>query len=141
MELKEWIIEFMKNKDLLQKKIVEIKNLDKSVEIQYKDKRHIFFIQKEVNFTEIADVLEQSNKDNTLHVSIVCPNKRSNLNTLLEHWNRIKDFVRFSMYFVNVSSQTEKKWVIHPRVHHKISDPASLKLGLETMFTTVQEMT
>jgi hypothetical protein len=44
------------------------------------------------------------------------------------------------MYFVNPESATDKKWMIYPHTHHKISDPSSLKLGLESLFSTVQEV-
>lgn len=141
MDLKEWTIQFIKNKDIIQKKILEIKDNGNTVEVIFKDnKRQLLFIQPDVKLVEVADALEQSTKDPLMFVSIVCLNKRTNLQELIKNWQRIVDFPQLSMYFVNPESATDKKWMIYPHTHHKISDPSSLKLGLESMFSTVQEV-
>lgn len=141
MDLKEWTIQFIKNKDIIQKKILEIKDNGNTLEVIFKDnKRQLLFIQPDVKLVEVADALEQSTKDSMMFVSIVCLNKRINLQELIKNWQRIVDFPQLSMYFVNPESATDKKWMIYPHTHHKISDPSSLKLGLESMFSTVQEV-
>ena len=139
MDLKEWIIRYLKNKDIFYKKIVEIKEGNPLIVI-YKDKEQRIFIQDEVNFTEVAEVLKKSNNDDKLYIFIVCPNKKSNLDALLEHWSRITDFKHFQMFFVNTDSLTEPKWQINPHIHNKISEPEALKPGLESLFGTVQEV-
>ena len=42
------------------------------------------------------------------------------------------------VYFVNPFSKIEKKWIIYPSTHNRISDEASLKPGLRAMFDTVE---
>ena len=71
MDLKEWIIRYLKNKDIFYKKIVEIKEGNPLIVI-YKDKEQRIFIQDEVNFTEVAEVLKKSNNDDKLYIFIVC---------------------------------------------------------------------
>ena len=140
MDLKEWIIQFLKNKDIFQKKIVEMKSESSPMEVIYKDKKVLIFTQQDANFTELVDALEASNKDESMNITLICPNKRNNLNELIKHWQRIIDFPRFNMYFINPDAAGDKKWIIAPYIHSKISDPSSLKLGLETMFETVEEV-
>ena len=141
MDLKEWAMHFVKNKDLFQRKIKEIKDKKKSIQILNKDgSTHMYFMQENLNLTELTSDLEESNKDKNKHVSIVCLNKRKNLDILLEHWKKISEFQRCCFIFVNLNSLTEKRWIIRPHIHAKIADPESLKTGLEAMFSNVQEV-
>lgn len=141
MDLKEWTTHFVKNKDLFHKKILEIKDHKGYIEVIQKDKKvHSYHLQEDLSLTELTPALEESNKDKNKHITIVCLNKRSNLNILLQHWKKISEFERCSILFVNVDSLTERKWIIRPHIHAKIADPDSLKTGLEAMFSGVQEV-
>jgi len=37
--------------------------------------------------------------------------------------------------------EVEKKLILHPYTHNKISEPASLKLGLKSLFENVEQIT
>jgi hypothetical protein len=141
MDLKEWTTHFVKNKDIFHKKIQEIKDHKSHIEVIQKDKKiYYYYLQEDLSLTELTSPLEESNKNENKHLTIVCLNKRSNLNILLQHWKKISEFQRCSIIFVNVDSLTERKWIIRPHIHAKIADPDCLKTGIEAMFNGVQEV-
>ena len=61
-----------------------------------------------------------------------------NLDELYDNWDKYASIVSLKVYFINPSSSLEKKWVISPYVHSKISDKSSLKAGLNALFETVE---
>ena len=68
-------------------------------------------------------------------------NSKENLDFLMNKWNKLIKFDKLTIFFVNPFSELEKKWFISPYVHNKICDKDSLKLGLKTMFETVESIT
>lgn len=132
-ELKEWLILFIQHKDIFQKKIVKIEEKEGVVVVEYKDYLHYFAILP--NITNI--IFLDSYKDK--HISIIAYNTKDNLNTLISEWPKLAEFSMLSVYFVNPYSNTDKKWIIYPFTHHRISEKGSLKLGLQTLFESVEE--
>ena len=52
---------------------------------------------------------------------------------------KLSSLPMLSIYFVNPNSSTEKKWIIYPFTHSKITEHSALKLGLMTLFESVEE--
>jgi hypothetical protein len=129
-ELKEWIKEFIKHKDIFTKSIVEIKDVDKDFLVKYKDKE-VFFYVDEI-FTEALKRLQNS------IVSIAVLNTKQNFDTLIQNWHTLAKDETLTIYFINPNSKTDKKWIIRPSIHNKIADEETLKSGLESMFNTVE---
>ena len=135
--LKEWIVEYVKNKDIFAKSIKNIKKSNDKITVEYTDKIHTFIIIpfiKDIN--SIILKLEQHKE----FISLVTFNSKENLNIIIQNWNQLLKNPKFSIYFVNPFSELEKKWIIHPYTHSKISSPASLKKGLLALFSTVEEI-
>lgn len=48
---------------------------------------------------------------------------------------------QFNLYFVNPFSPTLKQWAIYPHTHQIITQGQALKLGLKTLFQSVEPIT
>lgn len=125
MELKEWMITFIRHKDIVQRRIKEIRETDDGFIVVYKDSQKRFIIMPKLKLPK-----DQS--------SIACLNTKDNLKFLLDNWKPFVDS-KAMLHFVNPSSKLEKKWIITPYVHDSVADPESLKQGLNSMFDTVDE--
>lgn len=132
----DWTINFVKNKDIVAKKIEKIENGKDGFDlyVKYKDREQYFLITP--NIADIDSIIQKIN--NNSYFSIVTLNSRENLEIILKNWNRLVDFKFLSIIFVNPFSELDKKWIVFPHVHHKICDEASLENGLKAMFGMVE---
>ncbi|MCB9362361.1 hypothetical protein H6504_02905 [Candidatus Woesearchaeota archaeon] len=126
--LLKWLRRFLKNKDLILRKIVEMKEN----RIVYKDKELLT-----LGFTDLEDVL-QEDKDQAIAVAVF--NTRNNLEVLLKRWKDLVTYERLTIYFINPQG-VENRWIISPHLHNKVADPESLETGIKTMADTVTELT
>jgi len=138
--LADWTINFLKNKDILLKKISSIDKDSKESDliVSYKDsKKHHFFILENLN--DINQLLDKFEYD--FYFSIITINSKENLDILLENWEKLSPFENLTIYFVNPFSLLENKWVVQPHTHDKVSEPESIKSGLKTLFSSVDNIT
>ena len=136
--LLEWAASFVKNKDVVAKKIEKIE-YDKNgfdIYVKYKDKEHFFIIAP--NLEDIDSIIRKININ--LHFSIVTLNSRNNFDIFLNSWNKLVNFKLLSIIFANPFSETDRKWIIFPYTHHRICDESSLKTGLRSMFDMVEQI-
>lgn len=133
-KLKEWTIQFIKQKDILQKSIVELK-ANHVIHVKTKDKEQVYIVMPSIDgFQEAIEYAEKG-----LWVGVVCYNTRHNLELLIKNWQTLIKYPKLCMFFVNPESSLDKKWIIYPATHNKICDPKNLKQGLESMFVMVEE--
>jgi len=133
--LKEWAVSYVKHRDMITKNIVNIKEEQDKVIVKFKDKEKVFLIMPIVN----SSVIEKINKGK--NTGIIILNSKENLDFLIYNWKKLVKFQKLTFFFANPFSELEKKWFISPYVHNKICDENSLKLGLKTMFDTVETIT
>ncbi|MEM4337055.1 MAG: hypothetical protein QXG86_03555 [Candidatus Woesearchaeota archaeon] len=132
--LKEWAINFVKNKDIFIKTIIDIQERGREITIRHKHKEQKLFIDP---FLEhIDNDLKIINEDTD--ASIICLNKEENLKTLIDKWAKLVIYKHLSIVFVNPFSEGQKYWAIFPYTHNKIADEQSLIQGLKTMFEQVE---
>ena len=131
--IKEWTIGYVKHRDILTKNIIDIKEEPDRVIVKFKEKEQVFLIRPTINDSVIKEV----NKN----ISIVMLNSKENLDFLMNKWNKLIKFEKLTLFFINPFSEPDKKWFISPYVHDRICDNDSLKLGLKTMFETVESIT
>ncbi len=138
-ELAEWSIHYFRSRDAVKKEIVDVK--------QDSDNFDIVFVKKDKKqFVDVRPVLPGMNgffdklTKGPDQYTLVVLNKRPNLELLKKHWKEFIEFPTLSVVFVNPDSNLEKKWIINPYVHHRISDPNSLSRGLDSMFEQVEEI-
>ena len=133
LELKEWLVLFIQHKDIFQKKIVKIEEKEGFVIAEYKDHTHYFAILPKI--TEISFLDNYKDKQ----ISVITCNTKDNLNARIGFWQKLAELQMLSIYFVNPHSNTDKKWIIYPFTHSRISEHGALKLGLQTLFESVEE--
>lgn len=132
--LVDWTVNFVKNKDIIQKKIEKIEDGKDGCDlyVKYKDKEQHFIISATLDFDSILKKI-----NNNSYFAIVTLNSKDNLDAMLKVWNKLIEFKFLSLIFVNPFSELDKKWIIFPYTHHRISDESSLKIGLKSIFETV----
>ena len=135
--LVDWAINFYKNKDAFTKKIVSIEKNKNGFDflIKYKDKEQ--FVTA-VPTLSVDSVLPKFSNDKSY--SIVALNSTENFKELMKNWKKLAEFKLLSIVFCNPFSNTDKKWMIFPHTHDKISDHASLELVLKSMFEMVEQI-
>jgi hypothetical protein len=132
----EWAVNFIKNKDIVAKKIEKIENSKDGFDlyVKYKDREQYFIIA--ANVVDIDLIIQKI--DNSHYFSIVTLNSKGNFDAMLKSWDRLINFRFLSIIFVNPFSGLDKKWTVFPYTHHKISDDSSLKNGLKAIFGMVE---
>lgn len=141
--LSEWTFNYIKNKDLITKKIENIEEyMNKSyIFVKYKDKNQVFFIEPEI--TDIGGTLGKINsakkETGSDWSSLVVLNSLNNLKAVQDNWKDLSKDGKFTIIFINPHSILEKKWIISPYVHSKIIEPKDLRQGLKAMFDSVEQ--
>ncbi len=128
--LKEWALNYFKNRDLIARNIEKIDSNDGDLVIKYKDRTETV---KPLGNLSDFNVKQKSND----YINLICFNTRNNFDFLLKNWEDFIEFLNLKILFINPFSETEHKWIISPSVHVRISDDQSLKKGLLAIFETV----
>lgn len=135
--LMDWFIRYLKNRDLYFKKIAEIKEDGNIVIVEQKDSKsinnHVYSFSHDLE-SEIKNLTED-------HKGIVIYNTRENFKFILDNWQRLVDMGDLTVYLVNPFSKLEKKWILKPFIHGRVSEPEAIKTGLKTMYETVDPIT
>ena len=134
--LLDWTINFVKNKDIISKKIEKIENGKDGFDlyVKYKDREQYFIIA--ANIADIDSIIQKLN--NNSYFSIVTLNSKENFDVIIKNWSRLISFKFLNIIFVNLFSDMDKKWIVFPHTHHKICDESSLETGLRAMFEMVE---
>lgn len=137
--LVDWIIDFIKNKDLLLRKIelVEKGKDGFNVYIRFKDKEQYFIVEPLIE--DIDGVLGKFDSEG--HFGLVVFNTVGNFDILVKDWDKFVKFKDLCVYFVNPFSQLDKKWIIYPYTHNSICERSALEKGLRAMFGMVEPLT
>ena len=130
-DLKEWAMTYFKNRDIMLRRIDKIEEVDDSFIIHN--------IDSTTNQVKIMPGFEDSlfstfqGKTTTL----VILNSRENIDFLIANWQKFTQMKELTLMFANPDSLAEKKWIVNPYIHNKITEPKSLRAGLISLFTTV----
>ncbi len=134
--LTKWIVDYVKNRDIIEKKIESIEDKENIVHVKYKDREQFILV---IPYLENFDFLEKFEKQN--YYMVVVLNTKENLDQLIKNWARLIGFKFLSVFFVNPWSSLDKKWIIYPYTHNNIADTSSLSTGLKSMFEMVEPVT
>ena len=137
--LVDWMVDFLKNKDMILKKMESIEKNKEGFDIyvKYNDKEQFFMVMPVL---ENADEL-LGRLDENRHFGLVVLNTMENFNFLVKNWNGFARFKSLCIYFVNPFSKLDKKWVIYPYTHNNYCERNSLERGLKAMFDMVEPLT
>jgi len=134
--LVEWAVNYVRNRDLLTKSIESVEKNKEGFLVNFKDRKQFFIVEPFIE--DIDEVIKKINEEE--HFSLVVFNTKENFEAIVGGWNRLIEFKKLSIYFVNPFSQLDKKWIIFPYTHHKVGSESSLEVGLGTMFETVESI-
>ena len=135
-QLKEWIIHFLKHKDILTKNISSIEEHSSGFDLLFKRKtedQYVLIRERLDNIDQVINLISDKN------VVLVIANSRNNVDSLISNWIKLIKFQKLVIFFVNPNSSTDKKWIIYPFTHNIIVDRPALRRGIESLFETVQE--
>ena len=141
--LRDWTLRYIKNKDLILKKIVSTEELEDGFHLVKKDNEQRFFV--EPFFTDVDATLKKV-KAYEHNKALVFYHTKENYDALLKHWKNFVDVGRdFTLFIINPFSKTDRVLTLSPYTHNLIADPDSLDTGLKTMsgnveFTTEKEI-
>jgi hypothetical protein len=135
--LAEWFERFLKNRDLMLRKLSGVKREGANVLAEQKDGVvvHYHVVPFVDDFSKLIPELKEDNK------GLVIYNTKDNFKGMIKAWNELSKLKNFTIYLVNPFSKLDKKWAINPRTHSLISDNESLELGLNSIFETVDQTT
>ncbi len=128
------MIHHIRNKDIVLKKIQTLTDKNTYLDVVYKHKKQIFFIDPFLEHLEEELTLVKGED----HYTFVVFNTHENFQILLKRWAHFAEYRQLSFFFVNPLSKLDKIWIIFPYTHSMIADPESLELGLKTMFEQIE---
>ncbi|MBW2964558.1 hypothetical protein KY363_03790 [Candidatus Woesearchaeota archaeon] len=132
--LMDWFVRYMKNRDLVFRKISEITEEENKVIVHQKDGKQIH------NYVEPfpEDVLATVKAIPEQEKGLVMFNSAENFSSMMKSWKELAEINNLSIYFVNPFSKLDKRWIVKPYIHGRVSDAASLKEGLNSMYLMVE---
>ncbi|MBW2997258.1 hypothetical protein KY349_02885 [Candidatus Woesearchaeota archaeon] len=132
--LADWFVRYTKNRDLTFRKISSIKEEGNKVIVEQKDGKKIHYLAEPFpeDFGKLADSIKED------HKGIVVYNTLDNFESMIKVWKKLAGIPNLTIYFVNPFSKLEKKWIVRPYIHAKISDAESLEQGLNSMYIMVE---
>jgi hypothetical protein len=132
--LKDWIVEYVKNKDAMTRQITSIQKDAENVDVFVEGtlKSQFIIVQPELNDLGKLDSLKDK------HIILVTANTKENAEFLISHWEELVKYPHLCVYFVNPNSSMDKRWVIFPATHDKITERRSLRKGIESLYATVE---
>lgn len=138
--LREWTVQYIRNKDIVRRNIknIEEKFSDIDIFVEFKDKKQVIIIEpiiKDLNSTLIR-MNEAKNSLDSKNSVIVVLNNRKNLKSLKDNWENLVNDSGLSIYFVNPLSAMQRIWIVYPHTHEKISN----KNTLNSLFESVEEI-
>ncbi len=132
MDLKNWIVGFLKMKDFSSNDILEFKeNSDNELVVKRKSKDQIVLILPDL-------ILEKINEKINEDVAIVTLNKASNIDFVVKNWSLLIKNKELTIFFLNLNSSLDIKWAINPYTHDIVCDTATLKQGLLAIAENVE---
>jgi len=132
--LVDWFSRYLRNRDIYFKKIKDIQQKGNQILVQEKERFVTYYV---LGFGDDIQNLVASFKEGEYY-GLIFYNTEANFTQLVNHWPNLITHRHLIVYFVNPFSKLEKKWMVHPQTHDRISDTSSLKSGLRTMFEMVE---
>jgi hypothetical protein len=132
--LQEWFVRYIKNRDILFRKLSNVSEEENRVLIEQKDGKKTVYVIEPFPTDFAAAVSGVGEK----YKGLVVYNSKENFDKLIEGWGKLLEVGDVTIYFINPFSKTEKKWIINPTIHAKIADDEALKPGILSMYETVE---
>ncbi|KYK25755.1 hypothetical protein AYK26_01945 [Euryarchaeota archaeon SM23-78] len=129
MDLIEWTVHHIKQKDLVKKDLISYKEDKDKILCEYKEGlKGIYYCNENLELDRIKALKSEET------ATFVCIANEHNFKVLVDNWDLFK--TKKNLTFIFLNPKLAEKWIIKPYVHAKIADPISLKQGLRTMYDT-----
>jgi hypothetical protein len=130
MNLTEWSVNYVKHRDLLDRKLLDFEIKDSTIKFRFKDKEVYYFIEDTLG----EDIFKRFEKKEPK--TIVCNHNQQNFDFLVNNWNDFAKIENLVIIFYNEKNQD--KWLINPFMHNKIADSKKLKQGLKALYDAAE---
>lgn len=133
------MIRFIKNKDLILKRIIDV-NRKKEEDIIIADlvdgRKHAYIVEP---FLENKDIKSLTEKLKPYEIcSLVVYNTKANLDIVTKSWDHLAKFKKnFSINFINPFSKSEKRWAVYPSTHDFVTERSKVSQSLKILFSNV----
>jgi len=134
MDLKEWVVNFIRSRASFEVEESFVDVVDDEIVVRKDSGERRFLVRDDLDESVVEDIKNYDKKN----VVIVALNKRSNVDWLVGHWKDLICFPLLSFMFVN--PVTFERWVVFPKTHDLITEKASLKKGLISLFENVSKV-
>lgn len=127
-ELIEWILVFLQNRDIFNRVIAGFERINGDLLVKRSIGDLLVLVRPVLK--DVSDAVSSSGP-----CSLVVLNVKGNLDVVLKNWDSLAKKKDLCIYFVNPASND--KWILYPFTHNQITEKASLRKGLETLFSMV----
>ena len=127
---------YLKNRDIMLGRIEKIEEKNSDFLVYNKDGTTNYVMIDPFPEDINKLILTFQNQPGTLIVY----NTKENLDFIVKNWEDLARLQTLTIIFTNPNSLQDIKWIISPYVHDKITEPASLRSGLFSMFSTVDQL-
>lgn len=136
----DWFSRYLKNRDLVFRKIAKLTEEDDRVITEMKDgKKTVYLVDP---FPEdIVKSADFNPGEGAAMKGLVIYHTKENFDNIVKSWDTLAGITGLTIFSLNPYSTLDKKWIINPRTHALVSDADSLKEGLKAMFETVEPIT
>ena len=133
MNLKEWMLTYLKSRDAIKQEITGIEDNGDSFIVRKQNTDTLFLIRPELN--SMDEIKQKANEQTSLAVH----NTKRNVDFVITNWDALSKFEKLCIYFVN--SVSNEKWMLYPHTHNQITEKTALRKGLEAMYSEVTPAT
>ncbi len=131
-----WLEEFLKNRDLVHKRIARMERSGKELHVERKDGTCIVYIP-----APVLDVRDLAKAARHHPVGIVTFNTSANVAFLKRRWEAVVDLGRHTqVIFINPVSAQETRWIIFPATQAMLTKGKTLLAGIDAIRATVDEI-
>lgn len=132
--LMNWIVRYVKNKDLILKKIVDVTLDSGGVSVKNKSgqiSRYVVLL----SLASLESVVSSQPKD--CELCVITINSKDNMNFLVKKWDFAVSNSFLTVIFVNPFSDLDEKWVVKPSIHARICEKKNLARSFSSISETV----
>ncbi len=130
MEIRDWLINFVKNRASFYEEQYFIESTDFGVILKKESGVKKFIIKNSLD-----DAIFDKIKGDDSELAFVCLNKKVDVDWLINNWDKLITHSNVSFIFAN--PETNEKWIIFPKVHDTITEKSALKTGLYSLFESI----
>jgi hypothetical protein len=129
INLTDWTVLYVKHRDVIAKKLVDVKQEKDHITFTYKDGVTVGYALEKLAVPAL------NTKQNKAIITTL--QTKENVDFLIKHWKDFSSHNGLTMIFVNL--KTNEKWLIHPHTHSQIAE-AKFEPGVRSLADSISYM-